>query len=202
MTYSECAKQYIGIKEGSKQHKALVDYYNSNIKPLPRSYRVKYTDSWCAVFVSVILDKCKAISAPYECSCAKMLQLAKQKKQITATPDIDHIIFYDWGNDGSVNHVGIISGIGHTHYYVIEGNYSNSVKVRTIRKDSKEIEGFCYPNRQIRDSAVTDDSDLITALALDVIRGKYGTGQTRKTLLGDKYQQVQAKVNELLKSKK
>lgn len=199
MTYSDCAKQYIGIREGSRQHKGIVDYYNNNIRPLPRGYRVKYSDSWCAVFVSVVWDKCKAINAPYECGCAKMLQLAKQRKLISKTPDINHAIFYDWGSNGSIDHVGIISGISDTHYYVIEGNYSDSVKVRTIRRDSKEIAGFCYPNRQIRDSDIIDDSDLITALALDVIRGKYGTGQTRKRLLGDNYQRVQTRVNELLK---
>lgn len=35
-------------------------------------------------------------------------------------------------------------------------------------------------------------------LARDVIAGKYGSGDARKTALGDKYAEVQAKVNELL----
>lgn len=38
----------------------------------------------------------------------------------------------------------------------------------------------------------------IEALAWDVIRGKYSNGQTRKNALGDLYDEVQAKVNELL----
>lgn len=44
-------------------------------------------------------------------------------------------------------------------------------------------------------------SDLDTKkLADETIQGRYGNGQTRKDLLGENYQQVQDKVNEILKS--
>lgn len=48
------------------------------------------------------------------------------------------------------------------------------------------------------DSSSNDDSD-IEQLARDVIRGKYGVGTERKNLLGDLYERVQARVNEILK---
>lgn len=44
-----------------------------------------------------------------------------------------------------------------------------------------------------------DKSD-IEKLANEVIRGNFGNGQTRKDLLGDNYQEVQTRVNEILRS--
>ena len=41
----------------------------------------------------------------------------------------------------------------------------------------------------------------IDEIARDVIAGKYGNGERRKKLLGDKYAEVQKRVNELLKGK-
>lgn len=44
-------------------------------------------------------------------------------------------------------------------------------------------------------------SQSIDDIAKDVIAGLYGTGDTRKQLLGDKYDAVQKRVNEILKRK-
>lgn len=199
ITYSEKAKQYIGVRQGSKQHKAIIDYYNQ-LRPLPQGYKMKYTDSWCACFVSVILDMCKGVKIPYECSCKRMLDLCKKNKQVIASTqggEVNNIIFYDWKNDGTVNHVGIISGVSDSAYTVIEGNKSKMVGVRTIRKDDNEIEAIARVLQET--DAQKPTNDLITTLAYDVIRGKYGTGKTRKQLLGEYYSEVQTRVNEILK---
>ena len=45
------AIKYVGVKEGSAKHKYIIDTYNK-IVPLPSGYKVKYTDAWCATFVS------------------------------------------------------------------------------------------------------------------------------------------------------
>ena len=58
------------------------------------------------------------------------------------------------------------------------------------------------------DNAGDDKSSLkegdfdIDAAALDVIRGKYGNGQARKDALGDDYEMIQKRVNEMYKSGK
>lgn len=200
MTYSEKALQYVGIKQGSKQHKAIVDYYNSQIKPLPQGYKMKYTDSWCACFVSVILDMCKGINAPYECSCRRMVDLAKKNKQIITNPKVNDLVIYDWGNNGTLDHVGIICGINGDTYAVVEGNKSKKVAVRYINKNSNEIE--CFIRVKQSDDNETLNNDLITKLAQEVIRGKYGTGKQRKELLGNYYDDVQKEVNRILKSNK
>lgn len=78
----------------------------------------------------------------------------------------------------------------------------------------KKIDGsYYYPDsyeggRHLPDSSdkelereVNLNSNDIEALANEVIRGNFGNGQTRKELLGDNYQQVQDRVNEILKNK-
>lgn len=44
------------------------------------------------------------------------------------------------------------------------------------------------------------DKNDIESLAKEVIRGNFGNGQIRKDLLGDLYQEVQNRVNELMRS--
>ena len=58
------------------------------------------------------------------------------------------------------------------------------------------------------DNAGDDKSGLkegdfdIDSAALDVIKGKYGNGQARKDALGDDYEMIQKRVNEMYKSGK
>ncbi len=52
----EQAKAWLGYKESNGTHKTIIDVYNSH-KPLARGYKVKYTDAWCATFVSAVAVK-------------------------------------------------------------------------------------------------------------------------------------------------
>ena len=146
-TFSQFALDFVGVKEGSKQHKQIVDGYNI-IKPLPRGYRVTYNDSWCATFVSYVMLMCNAINPPLECSCYYMNKLATKNKQVVKTPKVDDIIMYDWGNNGTLDHVGIIYKIVGNTLYVVEGNKNRQVGTRTIDKSNKEIECFIRVKRE------------------------------------------------------
>lgn len=197
MNYKEFAMQFIGIKQGSNRHKEIIDGYNNGVKPLPRGYRVTYNDSWCATFVSYVMFKCGAINAPYECSCYYMKQKATTNKQIVKTPKINDLIIYDWNNNGTLDHVGIITDINGNVLTVVEGNKSKQVGVRTINKNSSEID--CYIRVPNNNTTATTD---LTEIVKQVIKGKFGNGNERKQALesmGYNYKEVQAKVNELLK---
>lgn len=150
------AEAWLGKKESNGSHKEIIDVYNAH-KPLARSYKVKYTDAWCATFVSAVAIKCGATDViPTECSCQKMINLFKglgtfiEKDDYTPSPG--DIIFYDWDdsgkgdNKGNADHVGIVQKVSSKTIYVIEGNYSNSVKVRKIAVNAKYIRGFASPN--------------------------------------------------------
>ena len=201
MKFSEFAATYIGTKAGDARHKEIIDGYNNGVKPLPRGYKVKYDDQWCATFASYVMLKCGAINAPYECSCYYMLNMAKERGQVFKTPKVNDFIIYDWYDDGSPNHVGVVSEINGEMLTVIEGNYKKGVNVRTISKNHKEIE--CYIRLEQEKKTNEEPQDL-NAVALEVIAGKWGNGETRKVRLtnaGYDYALVQGLVNEIVRGK-
>ncbi len=53
-----------------------------------------------------------------------------------------------------------------------------------------------------KETDTTQQTVSIVDLAYEVIQGKYGVGEARKKALGSLYEDVQAKVNEILKAKK
>ena len=95
-------------------------------------------------------------------------------------------------------------------YQVINGDWGNG----SARQEALTAAGYDYNavqaevNRLL--SATTDNvtgntttepsEDEITALAYQVINGDFGNGQERVEALGEKYDRVQARVNELLES--
>jgi hypothetical protein len=199
MNIIDYAMQYVGIKQGSKKHKEIIDGYNNNCLPLARGYKVTYTDSWCATFVSYVLKMCgNDENFPFECSVYYMTKNAKSKNLFVKTPKKGYVIVYDWSNNGTLDHVGIITEINGTTLTVVEGNKSKQVGTRTIKKSSNEIYGYIKTN--YTDDVVTTDVDIDT-LVKDTISGKYGNGETRKKLLGSNYEIVQQKVNEILSQK-
>lgn len=197
-TFSDFALDFVGTKQGDKKHKQIIDGYNNGVKPLPRGYKVKYTDSWCATFVSYVMLMCGGINPPFECSCYYMNKLATTNKQIVKTPKPNDLIIYDWKNNGTLDHVGIIASIDGNLLKVVEGNKSKQVGVRYINKNNPEIECFIRVKQNVETKTKTD----LTQVAKDVIKGVYGNGKERKeklTSLGYNYNEVQKLVNELLK---
>lgn len=201
MNYSDYAKIFLGIKEGGKKHKFIIDTYNK-INPLPRNYKMSYTDAWCATFVSFVLNRCNAINPPYECSCFYMWQKCKQNKQTIRAKNAkkDDIVFYDWKNDDTLDHVGFIYATNGDTLTVIEGNKSDSVGYRTINRYNKEIYGYARIKQDIKSNSVysNDYDNIVNA----VIRGDYGNGKERikkLTAKGYDYNVIQDLVNKKLR---
>ena len=142
-SYSEFAKQFIGARQGSRKHKNIIDFYNANIKPLPRGYKVTYLDNWCATFVSYILFNCGCRKkGVYECGAERMKRnMKKYLLEDKTKGKKDCIIFFDWQCNGWSDHVGIIDHVDDKYYYTIEGNKSKMVGTRKILKTSKYISG-------------------------------------------------------------
>jgi hypothetical protein len=189
------ALKYLGLNTQGKL--ALMDYYNRKIFPLiniKRKYRIQPTDNWCAMFCSVIAHKCGVKNFPYEVSVYYMSQLAKQSGHFVtdeSAASAGDLIIYDWKADGTLNHVGIITGITPTHFKVIEGNYNKTVAIRTVKRNNREIYGFI----KVEHESAAD----IEQFARWVINGVYGSGEERRKALGDNYEAVQKRVNEILK---
>lgn len=214
----EQAKAWLGCKESNGTHKQIIDVYNAH-KPLARGYKVKYTDYWCATFVSAVAIKVGYTDIiPTECGCGKMrdlfIKLGCWEEDESVTPAPGWIVFYDWDdkknnfastdNKGTVEHVGIVEKVVGDTITIIEGNYSNSVKRRTLKVNGRYIRGFGVPKYDKETVAKPAQKKTVAELAKEVIDGKWGTGETRKkklTAAGYDYSAVQKKVNELLSNK-
>lgn len=143
------ARAWLGCKESNDTHKVIIDVYNSH-KPLARGYTVKYTDAWCATFVSAVAIKLGYTDIiPTECGCGKMIDLFKAigswKEGASYKPSAGDIIFYDWNDNNSSDHVGIVEKISGSVITVIEGNKNNAVERREISIGNKCIQGYGVP---------------------------------------------------------
>ena len=149
------AQSYIGCKESDGSHRKIIDLYNSH-KPLARGYAVKYTDAWCSTFASAVAIAARMTDIiPTECGCEKHIELFKKlgswQENDAYVPKPGDYIFYDWQDSGvgdctgSADHVGIVEKVSGTSITVIEGNYSDSVKRRTISVNGRYIRGYGVP---------------------------------------------------------
>jgi hypothetical protein len=205
------AQSWIGKKESNGTHKSIIDIYNS-YKPHPRGYKMTYNDPWCAATVSAIAIKLGYTKImPVECSCSKMIELYKKLgswvEADNRIPVPGDVIFYDWDdngigdNQGSADHVGIVEKVANNKITVIEGNYSNAVKRRYIDVNSKFIRGYAVPKYKTEPKKTSVAKKSIDTLAKEVLDGKWGNGDARKSALtkaGYDYAKVQARVNELV----
>ena len=161
------AERYLGYKESDGSHKKIIDLYNSH-RPLARSYPVKYTDAWCATYVSAVAIACGLTDImPTECSCAKMVELYKKlgrwQEADNYVPQIGDVVMYDWGdsgsgdNKGNPDHVGIVAYISGNSMKIIEGNISNSVAYRALSVNGKYIRGYCLPDYASKADGVKEE---------------------------------------------
>lgn len=176
------AQAWIGCKESNGSHKKIIDIYNAH-KPLARNYKVKYTDAWCATFVSAVAIKCGYTAIiPTECGCGNMISLFQKlgewQENDAYRPDPGDVIFYDWddsgvGDDrGGADHVGIVEKVSGNTITVIEGNKNNAVGRRTLKVNGRYIRGYGLPKyTESGTTATTSASSSTTNLS----KGSTGT---------------------------
>ena len=148
-------EHWIGFSEFNKKHRKIIDLYNRQ-SPLPRGYKMNYTDSWCAATVTAAAFKCNLTDIfPCECSVSKMVELAKEKKiwveSDSYNPKPGDLIVYDWqdsglgDNHGTPDHVGLVEYNTGSKMGILEGNYKDSVRRRIVRVGQRYIRGYITP---------------------------------------------------------
>ena len=194
------ARKDIGKNEADGSFRVIIDAYNRQ-SVLPRGYKVKYSDEWCATFVTSLFVRSDSLSSIFpECSCQKMIEgLQKQGRfdeNDNRIPQPGELIFYAWNDTGigdcklPANHIGIVEKVEGTTITVIEGNLDEGVGRRRIRAGARYIRGFGLPSDR-----VTLELDEIVS---QVLKGQWGTGSERKRRLeeaGYSYTDVQHAVN-------
>lgn len=204
-------EQYIGVKEGSAGHRAILKVFNDS--GLCSRYKMTVNDAWCATAVSAafIASGLSGIFPCVECSCEYMINLAKKAgiwvENDAYVPSTGDVILYDWDDSGVgdctgwSDHVGIVKSVSNGVIHVIEGNKSNTVGDRDIAVNGRYIRGFITPHySDIQTPAEPDTSKSITDIANEVLAGSWGNGDDRRNRLeaaGYDYQTVQNEVNRL-----
>lgn len=182
----EQAVAWLGYKKSDGTHKQIIDVYNAH-KPLARGYKVKYTDAWCATFVSAVAIKVGYTDIiPTECGCSKMIDLFKKlgawDENDARTPNPGDIIFYDWDDNGAgdntgySDHVGIVEKVSGNTITIIEGNYSNSVKRRTLKVNAKYIRGYGVPkyDKEVVQNVTKNNETVCTVSIKQLSKGDKG----------------------------
>lgn len=147
---------WVGLNEADGSHKKIIDIYNSH-KPLARGYALKYTDAWCAGTVSAVAIVCGITDImPTEVGVGKMIDLYKAlgrwMERDDYTPQIGDVVVYAWSDNGAgecttgADHVGIVTRVDGTSFWVTEGNYRDSVKTRAMKVNGQYIRGFGLPD--------------------------------------------------------
>ena len=150
------AKAWIGCNEADGSHRQIVDVYNSH-RPLARGYALKYTDAWCAGFVSAVAIKLGLTDImPTEVGVGEMIKLYQRlgrwKESDSYIPKPGDVIMYAWGDSGAgdctsgASHVGIVASCDGKTITVIEGNKNNAVGYREISVNGRYIRGFGLPD--------------------------------------------------------
>lgn len=208
------AREWIGRNEADGTHKGIIDVYNGHT-PIARGYKVKYTDAWCATFVSAVAIRCGLTEIiPTECGCGQMIELFRAlgewQESDSRTPAPGDVIFYDWDDTGAgdctgwPDHVGFVESVSGGKITVIEGNKNNAVGRRVLAVDDRYIRGYGVPKyaEESGADAAGSGAKTVAAVAKEVIAGAWGNGTERKerlTAAGYDYQVVQSQVNALLK---
>ena len=188
MKVSQVIKQALkweGKSETNGSFKEIIDLYNTQ-KPLPRGYKVKYTDEWCATFISALAVKLNCTDIiPTECSCQRMIEKFKTIncwiENENRTPSIGDIIFYDWQDDGKgdnkgwSDHVGIVIEVNDNKVTVLEGNYKNKVSRRIIKVNDKYIRGYGVPKYE--EECTVEYFEKYTGRSLSLVDALKSIGQ-------------------------
>ena len=205
-----------GRNEADGTHKYIVDIYNSHL-PHPRNTKMQYNWAWCACTWSALAVKLGYTDImPIEISCYYIIEEAKKmgcwQENDAYIPGLGDGILYDWDdsgvgdNTGNPDHIGTVIYVNKESGYmvVMEGNYSNAVKKRTIMINGRFIRGFICPkytgNGAELPPTQSGGKDIKT-VAREVIAGQWGNGDARKKNIeaaGYNYKEVQDAVNQIL----
>lgn len=172
----EQAQAWVGRNEADGSFKSIIDTYNSHT-PLARGYELKYTDEWCAGFVSAVaIATGNTDNVPLEVSCPRMIQIAQNmgiwQENDGYVPSPADIILYDWDDSGNgdntanPDHVGIVESVSNGVITVIEGNMSEKVGRRSLDVDGRYIRGFITPeykageDNELQESSGKDEATM------------------------------------------
>ena len=130
---------------------AMTQLGNAGGQPYWSWYGFGSRVEWCACFVSWCANEGGYIDSgviPKFASCTWGVQWFKDHNQwqpSSYTPKAGDIIFFDWEQDGSPDHVGIVESVSDGYVNTVEGNSKDSCRQRQYSLSSSVIYGYGIP---------------------------------------------------------
>ena len=151
----DTARSYLGVETGSREHKKIVDAYNS-VDPKPVGYTANYQDDWCDIFVTTVYQQAGLSDLiGRECGVQRHIGIMEKKGiwKGRTQPKVGDIVTFDWDGGGWADHIGIVESVNNGVITTIEGNSSlyagSTAKTRVNRKtydwNSRYIKGYARP---------------------------------------------------------
>ena len=151
----DIARSYLGVETGSREHKKIVDAYNS-VDPKPVGYTANYQDDWCDIFVTTVYQQAGLSNLiGRECGVQRHIGIMEKKGiwKGKTQPKVGDIVTFDWDGGGWADHIGIVESVNNGVITTIEGNSSlyagSTAKTKVNRKtydwNSKYIKGYARP---------------------------------------------------------
>lgn len=157
---------------GDAGHQKVLTIYNSQ-QTLPRNYKLKATDAWCAATVSAVFLMAGDKSF-VECSCSHMIDKAKNLgiwiEDDNYIPSPGDVIMYDWqdngdgDNKGMPDHVGIVISVTGKKFVVREGNKNNSIGNRDMKVGGKYIRGYIVPKYEVEENEYSKEAKMMPTI--------------------------------------
>lgn len=116
-----------------------------------RWYGYDSREEWCACFVSWCAEQCGYLDSgvlPRFSSCSDGVSWFSARGQFqdaSYVPAAGDIIFFDWENDGTVDHVGIVESVEGGVINTIEGNSGDICARRRYSMGNDSIYGYGVP---------------------------------------------------------
>ena len=104
------AQKWVNVTtDGSANHHALIDYYNSQLSAHPEYKNsdcnfASYSTPWCAIFVSVVAMKCNATDVVFPNNYAEVDRYQANGTWVendAYVPKAGDLVFFDWEASGS-----------------------------------------------------------------------------------------------------
>ncbi len=130
---------------------ALTQLGNEGGQPYWSWYGFGGRVEWCACFASWCADQCGYLESgiiPKFSLCSDGVNWFKGKGQWqdkNYEPQAGDLIFFDWGSDGSIDHVGIVEKCENGTVYTVEGNSGDACKQQSYPVGSSSIYGYGCP---------------------------------------------------------
>jgi len=127
---------------------ALTQLGNEGGQPYWSWYGFGGRVEWCACFVSWCADQCGYLESgiiPKFSLCSDGVDWFKKNGQWqnkNYEPQTGDLIFFDWGNNGTIDHVGIVEKCENGRVYTVEGNSGDACKQQSYSVGSNSIYGY------------------------------------------------------------